>query len=141
MKKITVIASMLSMLFIASCDKNDDVQTVTGTGIKAPNTPVTLRYEFTASQTGTYDFQTVADTIIRAEEVNTNSYTKTIQFPGDHNGLDSASFTVFPPLDWVGTGIQSNVSMKIYVNNVVKASTTGVLYGVDRANGIRLVLP
>ena len=128
-----ILAGMLAIGALTSCEKES---------VSSPNPSqaVTVRYDFTASESGRYDIQAIADQLVHTEQTVTTSWTKTMSVPPKAGGIDSATLTVFPPIEWVGTGIVSNVTLKISVNGVEAGSKSGQLLGVDRANGIRLAV-
>lgn len=129
MKKLFLLTSLLAAIAFTACEDDDPI---------IQKTALTIRYEFNASELGEYDFQAKADTIVYFERTETTSWSKVLNVPAERNGPDSAILTVFPPVAWVGTGIESNVTLRIFINDVLKATKTGLLLGVDRPNGIRV---
>jgi len=126
MKK-TIILGLFSILIFAACKKDKD---------DTNNSAKAVRYEFSATMAGNYNLQTITDTLVNTVTINTNTWTSLVNVTGS----DSASFTVFPPLDWINTSNEADVSLKIFVNNVEKASGTAHFIGLDRPNGLHIAI-
>ena len=135
MKKIIFFLCIIATFILSACKKDSTV-----TDLNTSTAPVTIRYTFTATVPGNYSFQAIADSVVFSEFSNTAVWTKTLTVPpGNSHAVDSAKLTVFPPVDWVGTGITSDVVLKIFINDQEKASKSGQLLGVDRPNGISVM--
>lgn len=125
MKKIISFTALFALLLLWGCSKETP-------GSNNDNNVVLVRYQFTATLAGNYTFKTVTDTVMFSETVNTASWTKTETVKGN---AANASFTVYQPADWYGTSNETDVTLKIFINDVEKASGTAHLVGVDRPGG------
>ena len=127
MKKFFVWSLILSAAFLLSCKKDDP------TPVTPVNSTITLRYDFTSDTAGVFSFTYAADTteINQSDSVKTWTKSLTVTKVAGAAG-DSASLSVLPPPVWVGTMTQANVTIKIFVNDVEKASRSGVIGGFDR---------
>ena len=100
-----------------------------------PSAPVTVKYEFTAGMPANYLFAFKKDSVITDEIVNTQAWTKTVTvLKNTHDRV--ARFSVYPPEEWVGTGTQTNVNIRLSINGILKKDTSGILADFDRAMGI-----
>ena len=128
MKKALLLFSIVSVFYV-SCKKDDPVN-------NNPQT-ITIRYDFTADTTAGYDFKLVTDTLIDYDSAVAQSWSKTITVTKASNaGTDTASITVFPPPEWVGTTIQANATVSISVNGTQKATNSAAIGGFDRPTGL-----
>ena len=125
MKKILCFTALLSIFILGACKK--DSTSNDGTAV--------IRYDFTSTNTGNFNFETITDGTTFVATLNTVSWTKTVT-SYSASGAKNASFTVFPPADWSGTANVADVTLKIFVNNVEKASGTAHFTGLDRPNGV-----
>jgi hypothetical protein len=129
MKKIILLFTLVSAIIFSSCKKDDPAA--------ANGNTITLRYDFTADVAGEYDFAYSVDTAINYETLNTQSWSRTVIVTRPATSqVDSASLTVFPPAAWIGTTIQANAIVKIFVNGVEKAQNAAVIGGFDRPTGL-----
>lgn len=126
MKKIIPIAGLLSILIFSACKKADTGNT---------NNNLAIRFQFTATLAGNYNFEVKTDSFYFTETANTANWFKTVTVTDNINKADTARFTVLPPLDWYGTPNQANGTLKIFINDVEKVSTTALFVGSDRPVG------
>lgn len=126
MKKLLVLAAII--VSFSACSKDD--------GVNSNAQNITVRYEFTADVLETYDIQTGEVTMLNSEAVRTQNYSRTVTYSKNEVAGDSAVIKVFPPLAWVGTSLQTTGTVKIFVDNVEKASNTAVIGGFDRPYGL-----
>lgn len=125
MKKILCFTALLSIFILGACKKDS----------AGNNGTAAVRYDFTSTNSGNFNFETVTDGATFVAMLNTVSWTKTVN-SYSASGAKNASFTVFPPNDWAGTANTADVTLKIFVNNVEKASGTAHFIGLDRPNGV-----
>lgn len=128
MKKIIVLATLFTVFVFSACKKETD---------NSMNA-LTIRYDFTATMAGNYNFQAITDTLEFSETMNTAAWSRSVTVPVNRTSTDSAIFTVFPPTDWVGTSNEADVTLKIFVNDVEKTSGTAHFLGLDRPNGFKV---
>ena len=126
MKKRMCLAAFCCMILFFSCSKE-----------KFSN-EVIIRYDFSATLDGNYQFVIVADTIQQSETNFTSDWSKTITVNKSSNSSGNTEFAVFPPADWAGTDNAATVNLKIFVNNTVRASESGQLTGAGRPQGVRV---
>lgn len=131
MKKLMTCAALFSLLILAACSKEDV------TGNNNNNQPAVVKYEFTATKAGNYNLETVTDSAIFVGTVYTDNWTNSANSKTEFSS-HSAKFTVFPPNDWANTNNTADVSLKIFVNGVLRASTTDRFVGVDRPTGVTI---
>ncbi len=127
MKKILCFTALLSLFFLGACKK--DSSSTDGTAV--------IRYDFTSTTAGKFNFETVADGATFVASLTTVSWTRTVN-SYSASGTKNTSFTVFPPNDWANTTNVADVTLKIFVNNVEKASGTAHFIGLDRPSGITI---
>ena len=127
MKRIVFLSTLLSAFIFSSCSKSNN-DNASASSIK------TIRYDFTTTNAANYGIQAIADTLIYSDSATALTWSKTITVMGS----DSAFFAVYPPVAWVNTTNAADVSLKIFVNNVEKASNTAHFIGLDRPNGLKI---
>ncbi|MEO6671221.1 MAG: hypothetical protein ABIN36_17190 [Ferruginibacter sp.] len=125
MKKYSLFVMIAAVLVAAGCSKSDSN---TDTGIK------TIRYDFTTTNAADYSIQAIADTLVYTENATALTWSKTVTVTGS----DSAFLTVFPPAAWLGTTNEADVTVKITVNDVEKASANAHFIAIDRPNGLKV---
>ena len=125
MKKILCFTALLSIFILGACKKDSPGND--GTAV--------IRYDFTSTTAGNFNIETIADGATFVATLYTVSWTKTVN-SYSASGVKNTSFTVFPPNDWANTNNVADVTLKIFVNNVEKASGTAHFIGLDRPNGI-----
>ena len=131
MKNIFTLLAVLSLGFL-SCDDNNG-----GTGGPGgPGGPVTVKYTFNANVPGSYKIYYYLDTANANPNgsivlPNISSWEHSIQA----NSGKVTRLRVLPPDSWA-VGQTSPATIKIFVNNVEKASFSGVIEEADRASGI-----
>lgn len=123
--KNSIILIAITVLSIASwnCKKENS------------NNQLNIRYQFTATLAGNYTLETKTGTLNYTETINNSSFTRTVVVTDDRAATDTASFTAFPPLDWYGTSNRADVTLKIFINEVERASVNAVFVGIDRPVG------
>lgn len=128
MKKTFLLTAIIAAFIFSSCTKDDPVSNTEN---------ITVRYDFTTDKTGNYNFTYSADSSINYDAAATLTWSKTITITNaPKSAAHTASLTVYPPADWVGTANLANVTIKISVNDVIKSSNAGVLGGEDRPTGL-----
>lgn len=124
MKKI--IGFTLLFFAFAACTKES---------VNNNNTTTVIRYQFTATLAGNYSFEGDADTVHFSETVNTASWSKTVTVQ-NNSAVQNATVTVFPPVDWLGTTNETDVTLKIFIDDVEKASGSAHFIAIDRPAGL-----
>lgn len=133
MKKLIIFCSIAMSTFLLSSCKKDN------TSVGLSDNP-TVRFEFTADAPAAYGMHAYAGYDSFDETINGTTWSKTVK-PARVNhgeGSDTASFLVTAPVTWMSTGNTANISMKIFVNNVEKASKNMVLFYIDRSSAFVL---
>lgn len=130
MKKIISVAVLFSIIIFSACKK---------AATDNPDINITVRYQFTATLAGNFNFEIKTDSLFFTETVNTANWTKTVNVTNNINRSDTARFTVFPPLDWYGTPNRADGTLKIFINDVEKASVTNLFVGIDRPVGTTIM--
>jgi hypothetical protein len=124
MKKIMSFVAVSCVILLLSCSKETD------------SNNLAIRYDFTATMAGNYNFETVTDTIHFSETKFTSNWSKIVNVQRNNAATNNAEFTVYPPYDWLGTDNEADVTLKIFINNVQKASVSGHFTGIDRPVGV-----
>ena len=123
MKKLVILFAVLSAAVMMSCSKDDDP--ITDNGMRA------VRFEFTSDIPAAYKLSATANTTGADEVINGTSWSKTLGITKS-GGADTASLFVLPPDNWMGTNNRTNVTIKIFVNDVLKASKSFEMVWLDR---------
>ncbi len=127
MKKTLILATIFTLaigFIFSSCKKDNPVNSDT----------TSVRYEFTSDTDGNYNLTYRTNDVETSEMVTSRTWSKTIVV--DKTSINTASLTAYPPVEWLGTTIQANATVKIFVNGEEKASNSGILAGVDRPSGL-----
>ncbi len=132
MKKSFLTLIVLLSVFLFSCSKDDpnpnDPNSTGGIG-----STTTVRYEFTSDVAANYDISTLTGTLAHDETISGSTWSKTVNTPPKTQAIDTASLIVYAPMSWQNTQNSANVTLKIFVNNVQKATNSFVLIWLDRA--------
>jgi hypothetical protein len=123
MKKSIILFAILAVALLAACNKDDGPQP--DNGYRA------IRFEFTSDVPAAYKLSATAGTAGADEVINGTTWSKTLA-ASKSGGADTASLFVLPPDSWMGTDNRANVTMRILVNDVVRASKSIVMVWLDR---------
>ena len=130
MKKLLILFAILGVALLVSCNKDDDP--MPDTGMRA------IRFQFVSDVPGEYELSASANNTEGADEViNGTSWSKTIGATKT-GGADTASLFVLPPDSWMGTSTQANVTLRIFVNDVERASKSFVMVWLDRPSNYNI---
>jgi hypothetical protein len=127
MKSTIFFGAVLAIALFTSCEKDNP----------DPVTPdnVSIRYEFMADQAADYRFSYKQDTAYYEEIAVTTTWTKSVAAP--RNGTSpTAQLILYPPASWQGTTEESNVQLKLFLDNVQVKDTSYLLSDLDRTDGI-----
>lgn len=128
MKSFFLLLTVFASILFISCGKSDP-----GPNNNTQNTtPKSLRFEFTTNVAADYGIHGTAGTAAFDERVTSLTWSKTITGIRTGTGRDSASLIVTPPVAWENTTNQANVTLKIFVDNVQKATKDMVVLWLDR---------
>lgn len=130
MKNVLTTLFFLSAILLFACKKDNP-----SGGIGSSSG---IRYEFTADVPAAYRISTLTGTLGYDETISGTSWSKTVASPPKTAASDTASLIVFAPDSWMNTQNQANITMKIFVNDILKGSKSMVLIWVDRPSGNQL---
>ncbi len=130
--KTTIFFTLLLCVFAFTACKKETAGNDNGS-----NGTATVRYQFNATLAGSYNFRGATDNISFGETINAASWSKTVVMQNSV-GAQNATITAFPPADWFGTSNEADVTLKIFINDVEKASGTAHFIGIDRPAGLKV---
>lgn len=133
MKQSLLAIFFLASIFLFACKKDDPNPNNTGIG-----GTTSVRYEFTADVAAAYKLSTLTGTLAYDETISASTWSKTVSSPPKTAASETANLIVYAPDAWQNTQNQANVTLKIFVNNVEKATKSFVLIWLDRGSAFQL---
>jgi hypothetical protein len=127
MKRTLIFLLVLSGFFI-SCSKDNPAPAAMNK---------IIRVEFSSDTLSMYSFATRLDTVAAFDSALATTFQKNYLFPNLPTATgDTLTFTVYPPFNWVGTSAQAMVNLKLFIDDVERATNSGTLSGFDRPGGV-----
>jgi hypothetical protein len=132
MSRLPSISLIILIIIFGSCSSDDQ-------NLHPGSTTVNLRYEFSADVSDSFIIAYSIDTIIPVHNValtiDDSQWVKDTTV-AKSNVTRVARCVAYAPLSWAGTTLQTNATLKIFVDGQKKDSVTNILSGFDRPTGI-----